>query len=105
MARIQTVTIWDPQRGAVRINASDYDPSTHELYDGQGETPPEPPVTFDASDPGQVEDPALRVEQTSVSPPWWKVLDADGEQVGKAHQNEADARQALRELIEAEPEG
>lgn len=99
MARIPTVTIWDPRRGAVDINASDYNPAEHELYDGHAESPPEPPITFDAS---ETESPTLRVEQTSESPEWWKVLDAEDEQVGKAHRSEEAARQALRELIAAE---
>lgn len=102
MAIVPTVTIWDPRRGAVDINASDYDPAEHELYEGQADAEePEPPTTFD---PSEVDEPALRVEQTSESPEWWKVLDADDEQVGKAHRTEEGAHQALRELIEGEPE-
>lgn len=101
MAKIPTVTIWDPKRGAVDINASDYDPGKHQLYEGRTEPEPEPPVTFDAA---EIERPALRVERTSEIPEWWKVLDADDEQVGRAHRSEEDARQALRELIEGDPE-
>lgn len=96
MSKIPTVTIWDPLRGAVDINASEYDSGRHRLYQGEGEVPAEEPVTFGPSD---VDAPALRVERTSEAPEWWKVLDADDEPVGKALRSESAARQALRELI------
>lgn len=93
MARIPTVTIWDPRRGAVDINASDYDPSAHRLYEGQEDAPDEPPVTFDASD---VEDPVYRLDYGNG---WWAIIGPDGEKVGKSTQDEDEARARLRELI------
>ena len=45
--------------------------------------------------------PALRVVQTSESPEWWKVLDADGEQHGAAKRTQEEAEALLEDLTGA----
>jgi len=47
------------------------------------------------------ETPALRVVQTSESPEWWKVLDADGEQHGAAKRTQEEAEALLEDLTGA----
>lgn len=91
MAKIPTVAIWDPQSGRRVINAHEYNPAIHDLYEDQGAVKPAPPVE---AEPGPA--PVYSVEQRG---PWWMVIGPDGERVGKSQRTEADAVQLLREVI------
>lgn len=90
MARVPTVAIHDPARGRVIINESDFDPTRHRLWEGDGPPPPAP------EPPSIGDDPVYRIESRG---PWHSIIGPDGEKVGKSHRSEEEARQALSELI------
>jgi hypothetical protein len=69
----------DPSRPMI-VAAENYDPERHRRWQ---------------------EGPALRVAQTSESPEWWKVLDADDNQHGAAKRTREEAEALLEDLSDA----
>lgn len=83
MAQIPTVQIKNPNIDGeyIVINKADFDAETHELFEAPAAAP-----KAAAGPPAQPERPeGYAVEQSGR---WYKLIDADGEQIGKAQESE-----------------